>query len=89
VHWFNTYGEELDPDTGMWIIQPRYNELGSQDVLVIHIDTVLHGAHLLPVFGQDHAIQDLHGMVYTQTLDNFQAFYVNKYIDYHAFEIVF
>jgi hypothetical protein len=71
VHWFNTYGEEPDPDTGMWIIQPGYNKLGSQDVSVIHIDTVLRGAHLLPVFGQDRAIQDLHGMVYMQTLDNF------------------
>jgi hypothetical protein len=89
VHWFNMYGEEQDPNTGMWIVQPRYNKLRSQDVLVIHIDTVLHRAHLLPVFGQDRAIQDLHGMVYTQTLDNFQAFYVNKYIDHHAFEIAF
>jgi hypothetical protein len=64
VHWFNTYGEEPDPDIGMWIVQPRYNKLRSQDVSIIHIDTVLHGAHLLPVFGQDCAIQDLHGMIY-------------------------
>jgi hypothetical protein len=30
VHWFNMYGEEPDPDTGMWIVQPRYNELRSR-----------------------------------------------------------
>ena len=52
VHWFST-SDEPDPDTHMWIVQPEFTCHGVQHMSVIHIDTVIHGAHLLPVFPSD------------------------------------
>ncbi|KAF8269533.1 hypothetical protein EI94DRAFT_1573811, partial [Lactarius quietus] len=57
---------------------------GSPAIGVIHLDSVLCRAHLMPVFG-DSPI--LIGLGAENSLDVFQAFYVNKYINYHAFEI--
>ncbi|KAG2156883.1 uncharacterized protein EDB93DRAFT_1238747 [Suillus bovinus] len=51
--------------TGMWMVAPSLNEDSSHDLLIIHIDSIICGAHLLPIFG----------------------FYVNHFIDHHAFEL--
>jgi hypothetical protein len=68
------------------MVQPEVDASGKRVVSVIHTDTILRGAHLLPVFGEQHIPTDFH---YSLTLDSFRAFYVNKYIDHHAFEILF
>jgi hypothetical protein len=85
VEWFNTIGDEADRDTGMWMVKPEYASNGQRLKSVIHLDCVLRGAHLLPVYGDKFIPRNLH---YSQTLDAFRAFYVNKYIDHHAFEII-
>jgi len=41
---------------------------------------------LLPVFGGEHVSEIL---LFTDTLNTFTRFYVNKYTDHHAFEIAF
>jgi hypothetical protein len=46
----------------------------------------VRAAHLLPVFDNSPVERSLH---YTKTIDTFCAFYVNKYVDHHAFEIAF
>jgi len=85
VHWFSTFGDQPDPDNGMWVVTPDYSG-ADRNVSVIHIDSIVRAAHLLPIFDQ----QPLpHTLNYTKTLDSFQGFYVNKYIDYHAYEAVF
>ncbi|KAF8257321.1 hypothetical protein EI94DRAFT_1759274 [Lactarius quietus] len=73
-----------DEVMGLWVVQPDYNADGLPAIGVIHLDSVLCGAHLMPVFG-DSPIPI--GLGAENSLDVFQAFYVNKYIDYHAFEI--
>ena len=85
IHWFSTFGNQPDSDNGMWVVTPDYS--GARcNVSVIHIDSIVRAAHLLPIFDQ----QTLpHTLNYTKTLDSFQGFYVNKYIDYHAYEAVF
>ena len=40
----------------------------------------------MPVYGNDPIPRYLS---FTQTLDTFNSYYVNKYIDHHAFEIAF
>ena len=50
------------------------------------MDCILHGAHLIPIFGQDFVPEGLH---FSDTLDAFTVFYVNKFIDHHAFEIIY
>jgi hypothetical protein len=83
VQWFETIGDEPDRDTGMWMVKPEY--IGQkQSRSVIHLDCITRGTHLLPVFDEKFIPHDSH---YSETLDTFRAFYVNKYIDHHTFEI--
>ena len=81
VHWFSTFGHEPDPDTGMWVVVPDYDGRGYRNVSVIHVG----GAHLSPIFNTSKFPSSLY---YTQSLDYFCAFYINKYINLHAFEVL-
>jgi hypothetical protein len=84
VRWFTYVADEPDEAMGMWVVRPDQNADGSPAIGVIHLDSILRGAHLMPVFGNDPIPIELRS---EHSLDVFQAFYVNKYIDYHAFEI--
>lgn len=86
VQWFTRIGEELDDLMGMWMVRAEQSMDGSPAVSVIHTDCILRGAHLIPVFGPDSIPSKLH---FSESLDAFAAFYVNRFIDHHAFEILF
>ncbi|OAX33135.1 hypothetical protein K503DRAFT_700903 [Rhizopogon vinicolor AM-OR11-026] len=86
VHWFSRTDNRPDDDTGMWIVRPEFNTDGSHKAAVIHLDTIVRAAHLIAVYGRDFLPKHLSP---TQSLDIFQAYYVNKYIDHHGFEIAF
>jgi hypothetical protein len=86
VHWYSHVGDSPDEDTGMWVIEPDYCEDGTHFASVIHLDTIFRAAHLMPVYGDKFIPPHLS---FTQSLDAFRAYYVNKYIDHHAFEIAF
>ncbi|KIM77450.1 hypothetical protein PILCRDRAFT_76723, partial [Piloderma croceum F 1598] len=87
VHWFSRKDDSPDDTTGMWIVEPdTSNDDGETLASIIHLDTILRAAHLLPVFGSDYVSRTLS---FTDTLDSFYSFYVNKYADHHAFEIAF
>ena len=49
-------------------------------------NAIIHAAHLIGIAG-DSTI--LHGLLPSDTIDVFKTFYVNKFIDYHAFELAF
>jgi hypothetical protein len=86
VRWFTVIGDGPDEDTGMWVVQPEVDTVGVPVLSVIHLDCVIRAAHLLPVFASNVPIpRALH---HSQTLDSFNLFYVNKFIDHHAFKIV-
>jgi hypothetical protein len=70
----------------MWIVEPDYYR-GKPFLEVIHLDTIMRGAHLIGVSGSHHL--PLHHFNFTKSLDSFQSFYVNKYIDQQAFETAF
>lgn len=84
VHWFSVFGDQPDSDNGMWVVTPDYFG-GTRSLAVIHVDSIFCAAHLLPIFDATPLPRTFN---YSQTLDSFQAFYVNKYIDYHAYETV-
>ena len=86
VQWFSRVGQSADPETGMWIVQPDVTDDGIPITSVIHLDTVIRAAHLLPVFKRNFVSQFLS---FNDTLNEFQSFYVNKFVDHHAFEIAF
>ena len=83
-----TVGDSPDDHTGMWVVEPDTLDDGEPFMSIIHFDTIVRTSHLLPVFasGQGHVSRTLQ---FTDTLDTSTRFYVNKYIDYHAFEIAF
>ncbi|KAN0139618.1 hypothetical protein V8E53_002280 [Lactarius tabidus] len=82
VEWFNTVG--FDPVSRLWVVRPDTRR-GRRYKSVVHLDAFLRAAHLIPVYGKKQMPLDLHC---SYSLDVFQAFYVNKYIDHHANEIV-
>ena len=86
VQWFSRVGQSADPGTGMWVVEPYVTDEGVPIASVIHLDTIVRAAHLLPVFKEEFVSRDL---LFSDTLDKFQLFYVNKFVDHHAFEIAF
>ena len=71
----------------MWIVRPDVRGRDDSPYLsVIHLDSIVRGIQLLPVFGSRPFPYGLH---HSQTLDAFDAYYVNKYVDYHANETAF
>ena len=87
VHEFCKSFTDPDPDNNLWIFEPDYDKDGYRVMSVVHADSVVHTAHLLPVFRGGTPIPSK--INFTNTLDIFKAFYLNKYIDYHAFETLF
>jgi hypothetical protein len=86
VHWFSRVGDLPDADTGMWVVKPDISDDGKDLISIIHLDTVVRACHLIPLFGSQLIPRTL---LCTDTLNTFTHFYVNKYVDHHAFEIAF
>ena len=87
VHNFHLTFTDPDPDNSMWVVEPTYGENGSRFMSVVHVDPIIHAAHLLPVFQGLSTLPPQ--LTFSKTLDSFCAFYINKYINYHAFETMF
>ncbi|KAJ7803303.1 hypothetical protein B0H13DRAFT_2244638 [Mycena leptocephala] len=85
VEWFKKVGRSADSCTGMWVVEPELRDK-HRLVTILHLDSLLRGAHLSPVFGSAHIPVNF---PYHYSLDAFNAFFVNKYIDHHANEIAF
>ncbi len=86
VHWYSRIGDKPDEKTGMWIVQPEVYEDGTPFEGIIHIDCIMRAAHLIGVYRTTRIPRKwtLH-----DSLDVFDSYYVNKYIDHHAFETAF
>jgi len=84
VQWFTLIGNEPCPNTGMWMVEHEYDEFDDHLVNVIHLDSILQPAHLIGVYGKEFIPHDLQ---YSDSLSAFHSFYVNKYSDYHAFQL--
>jgi hypothetical protein len=80
-------GNSPNSNTGMWMVEPDTpDDDGEILTSIIHLDTIVRAAHLLPVFGHEYVSRTLS---FSDTLNEFASFYVNKYVDHHAFEIAF
>ena len=75
--------DEPDEDTGMWKVQPFVRN-GTLVTSVVHVRSLVRAAHLLPIFGSDLIDKRLN---FDQTLDTFDMYYVNRFIDHNAFRI--
>ena len=86
VSWYSTIGTMPCADTGMWKVQPDFDNTGNFAMSIIHLDSIVRGAHLMGIAGTSRIPNHL---TFDCSLDAFQAFYVNKYIDHHAHEYAF
>ncbi|KAI0349510.1 hypothetical protein OH77DRAFT_1414891 [Trametes cingulata] len=86
VSWFVGSMDIPCDETGMWIVEPQLDDHGLPVMSVIHLDCMLCAAHLIDVSGA-HTVPC--NLCHTDSLDAFNAFYVNKYADHHAHEIAF
>ncbi len=86
VEWFSAIGDAPDEVTGLWKVEPDYFEDGERMRDVVHVESLLRSAHLVPCFGKDPVPLRLKQH---ESLDYFDVFFVNKYADHHAFEIAF
>jgi hypothetical protein len=85
IHWFCCVDSEPDPDIGMWIVEPEFTFDDQPHVGIAHVDSIYRAAHLTPVYRTNRYTSRSLSM--HDTLDTFKQFYVNKFVDHHAFEI--
>lgn len=86
VSTFSTVGDSVCPQTGMWVVRRDLDEDGTPELMIVHLDAILRAAHLIGIAGSSTIP---HNLSYSDSLFAFKTFYVNKFIDYHAHEIVF
>jgi hypothetical protein len=70
----------------MWIVDPNVCDDGTPFEEIIHIDCILCTVHLIGVYSKAFVLQCL---TLHDSLDAFDSYYVNKYIDHHVFKVVF
>jgi hypothetical protein len=84
VHWLLP-GDEPDEDTGLWIVQPEFEgdrrHRGRRTLAIIHLDCVARAAHLLPVYGPSFVPESFQ---FSDSLDAFRAYFVNRHVDHHS-----
>ena len=62
----------------MWKVKPDFANTGNLAMSIIHLNSMVRGAHLMCIAG---TTQIPHHLTFDRSLDAFQAFYVNIYID--------
>ncbi len=87
VTWFIHPDDDpkCNEDTDMWRVCPEQDENGQHLVQVIHLTTILRGAHLLPCYGEGFLPEE---MTHNDALDAWDAYFVNQFIDYHAHKLL-
>jgi len=85
VQWFSVIGDRLENETGLWMVEPDVYEDGLPYLAVIHLESIFRAAHLIPAYRTSNFVR--RSLTMHNTLDEFKAFYINKFVDHHAFEI--
>jgi hypothetical protein len=81
IHDLKFVGEKPDEDTGMWIVRRARHPRAR----IVSLDAIYRAAHLIPVYHGEGVVPKTRTP--ERSLDQYQFFYVNKFIDHHAFEI--
>lgn len=86
VRWFSTYSDSPCKDTGFWRVQPDFDMQGQHVCSIIYINTIIRSAHIMGVAGS-HILPS--NFTHHNSLYSFQLYFINKYADHHAHELVF
>jgi len=88
VQWFSFVYSEPDEDTGLWIIEPEFQDTsGDPHLAVIHTDSICRAVHLIPAYRTAEKVST--NLTMHSSLDTFPFHYINKFADHHAFETLF
>jgi len=90
VHDYQVVNPYPDEITGMAVVK-RVMRGNLPRAQVIPLDDILRAVHLIPVFSQLGTKRIPKKYKHELTLDDrqlFELFYVNKFVDHHAFEIL-
>ena len=85
IQWFSVIGDEPEDETGLWMVEPEVHEDGRPYLAIIHLESIFRAAHLIPAYRTSTFVR--RSLTMHDTLDEFKVFYVNKFVDHHAFEI--
>ena len=85
IHWFDRLADRPDELTGMWMVSPSFLEDGAKHLAVIPIESIVRNVHLLPIFGAEYVPDHV---THENSLDLYCGFYVNRFSDHHAFDLV-
>ncbi|KAF9007427.1 hypothetical protein BDQ17DRAFT_1388955 [Cyathus striatus] len=86
VHWFEAYHDSPCENTGLWRVEPHLDRNQHRLTSIIHVDSILRNAHLIPVYG--HGFTPAH-LTASDTLHSFTLYFVNKYADHHSHVVAF
>ena len=50
IEWFKKDSRSPNEQTGMWVVKPEEDCHGERLMTVVHLDTILQGAHLIPIY---------------------------------------
>jgi len=85
VHWYVCESDERDEDTGMWIVHLEQTRGGKAVLDVIDAESIVRGAHLLPVYGNS---QFPERFSHFNALSMHKSFFVNHFADHHSNELI-
>lgn len=85
VEWFTCSMDAPDEETGLWVVEPLYELSGKRALDVIHLDSIARPVHLLPIFGSEPLPENFH---FSDSLDAFRAFFVNKLSNHASYEYI-
>ncbi|KAF9226131.1 hypothetical protein BS17DRAFT_794398 [Gyrodon lividus] len=77
-------GSQPNDITGLWMVHPSFEDDGSRELSVIHLNSILRAVHLLPMFGNSNPIHP--AVTFDNSLNTFKGYYMNKFADHHSFE---
>ncbi len=86
IHWFMKPESQPSELNGMWVVEPMRNPDSSPVASIVSVDALIRAAHLLPAFATDKFVDK--DIRFDETLDYFDTFYVNRYVDHHSFLIL-
>lgn len=85
VHWYIREPDEPDENTGMWSVHLERIRGGEALVDVIDAKSIVHGAHLLPVYGNTQVPERFD---HFDALCVYKSFFVNHFADHRTNELI-
>ena len=85
VNWFLRDDDVADEDTGMWTVRLEKDRWKQPVFEVINVDSIVRGAHLLPIFGTQRVPERF---LFHEALDRYKSFFVNHFVDHHVHELI-